>query len=88
MVACHCKLCRPHLLFAMVLAQVQPLKDVAVPRLQVDSKGTLALAATLVHIPGPGMPNAGCACQLCSSVVREHSSTGRLLDFKVGPHVR
>lgn len=38
---------RARLLLAVVLAQVQPLKDVRVPRLQVHGKGTLALAAAL-----------------------------------------
>ena len=36
----------------VVLAEVEPLKDVCVPGLQVDGKGALALAATLVDIPG------------------------------------
>lgn len=36
---------------AVVLAQVQPLKDVAVPWLKVNSKSTFALATSLVHIP-------------------------------------
>ena len=35
----------------MIFAQIQPLKDVAVPWLQVYSKGALALPATLVNIP-------------------------------------
>mmetsp|Transcript_20190 Transcript_20190/g.56240 ORF Transcript_20190/g.56240 Transcript_20190/m.56240 type:complete len:301 (+) Transcript_20190:1449-2351(+) len=39
------------LFLAMVLAQVQPVKDVTVPGLQVDGESALALAATLVHIP-------------------------------------
>mmetsp|Transcript_19724 Transcript_19724/g.41632 ORF Transcript_19724/g.41632 Transcript_19724/m.41632 type:complete len:589 (-) Transcript_19724:922-2688(-) len=38
------------LLLAVVLAQVQPLKDVRVPGLQVNGKGALALAAALVHV--------------------------------------
>ena len=41
------------LLLAVVLSQVQPVEDVAVPRLQVDGEGALALAATLVNIPRP-----------------------------------
>ena len=44
---------RPRLLLAMVLAQVQPIEDVCMPGLQVDGKGSLALAAPLVHIPTP-----------------------------------
>lgn len=36
---------------AVVLAQVQPLKDVTVPWLQVDSERSLALATSLVHVP-------------------------------------
>lgn len=43
---------RADLLLAVVLAEIQELKDVGVPRLQVDSKGTRALVATLVHVPG------------------------------------
>ncbi len=35
-----------------VLAEVQELKDVGVPGLHVDGKGALALAASLVDIPG------------------------------------
>lgn len=47
------KSCQHHdyLFFAMVLAQIQPLEDVAVPWLQVHSKGPLTLPTPLVHIP-------------------------------------
>ena len=40
-----------HLFFAMILAQIQPLKDVAVPRLQVHGKGPFTLAAPLINVP-------------------------------------
>ena len=40
-----------HLFFAMILAQIQPLKDVAVPWLQVHGKGPFSLAAPLIHVP-------------------------------------
>ena len=51
----HLNLKPTHLLLAVVLAQVQEVKDVRVPGLDVDGKGALALAAALVHIPGFGV---------------------------------
>ena len=41
-----------HLLLAVVFAQVKEVVDVCMPRLQVQRKSPLALAASLVHIPG------------------------------------
>ena len=40
-----------NLFFAMILAQIQPLEDVTVPRLQVHSKSPFTLSAPLIHIP-------------------------------------
>ena len=42
--------CKPHLFFAMVLSEIQPVKNVCMPWFKVYSKGTLSLATTLVHI--------------------------------------
>lgn len=36
----------------MVLAEVQELKNIGVPRLQVDGKSTWTLVSSLVHISG------------------------------------
>ena len=47
----HSSLSGTRLLLAMVLAQIQEVKDVRVPGLDVDCKRALALAAALVHIP-------------------------------------
>jgi hypothetical protein len=52
----------PHLLQAMVLAQVQESEDVSVPRLQVDGEGTL------VCVVGDGGCEGSlvrCSCLLC-----------------------
>lgn len=40
------------LLFAVVLAQVKELKDICVPGLKVDGKGTRSLVATLIDVSG------------------------------------
>ena len=47
-----------HLFLSVVLFQVKELKDVRVPRLEVDRNGTLALAAALVNITGRVVENA------------------------------
>src|SRR3954468_18308468 len=38
------------LLLSVVLAQIQEVKDISVPRLQVDGKGARTLIATLINI--------------------------------------
>lgn len=40
------------LLFAVVLAKVQKLKHVRMPRLQVHSEGPLSLATPLINVAG------------------------------------
>ena len=41
-----------HLFLSVVLLQVKELKDIGVPRLEVNRNGTLTLAAALVNITG------------------------------------
>ena len=45
------KIAGPQLLFAVVLFEFQKIKNIGVPRLQVNSERTLAFAASLVYIP-------------------------------------
>jgi hypothetical protein len=40
-----------HLLFAVVLSEIQPVEDVSMPGLQVDGKGSFPLATSLINIP-------------------------------------
>ena len=47
------------LLLAVVLPQIQELKDVGVPRLEVDGKGAGSLVASLVNVPGGVVVNPG-----------------------------
>lgn len=46
------------LFFARVFAQVEPVKDVRVPGLDVDGKGTGALVAALVDVASRGVVDA------------------------------
>ncbi|GIX65122.1 signal peptide containing protein [Babesia caballi] len=52
------QIARACLLGAVVLAKVQKVHDVGVPRLHVNGEGALALAASLVHVAGGGIENA------------------------------
>ena len=40
----------PHLFLPVILPQVQPVKDVSMPRLQIDCKSPLSFSTSLIHI--------------------------------------
>ena len=42
----------------VILAQVKPIEDVCMPRLEVDSEGAFALATTLVYVARCVVENA------------------------------
>ena len=42
----------PHLILAMVLAEIEELEYIGMPGLEIDGKSTFAFAAALVHVAG------------------------------------
>lgn len=92
----HCveKVSRTKLLRTRVLSQVQKLKDVRVPGLEVDGKGARAFVASLVHVAGrvvvdaqhrdEAIADAVCAANVGTSgadaVHVDANATGRLGD--------
>ena len=45
------KIAGPQFLFAMVLFEFQKIKNIGVPRFQINSERTFALATALVYVP-------------------------------------
>ena len=71
------KIAGPQFLLAMVLFEFQKIKNIGVPRLQINGKRTFALAAPLVYIP----------CRIVENPKHGHNPVGgtvRSLDVGTG----